>query len=282
MKPAPPVTSSFMRGPRGRRRGRPARRGARGCRARSRAPSTPACVRGGGTRRWSRAAPGSRRPLARRSRARTRTRSRSPLPVTCRNPRSPPRRERQQRLGQVAGEGWAAHLVVDHAQLVAFARQAENGLHEVPPSGAEQPRRAHDQVVRVRVRRGPLARQLGAPVLLDRRGGVGLHVRLALAAVEDVVGRDVEHAPGGLGHVARAFLVHGVGGRAVALGPVDVGVGRAVDHRRAGERLAHRGGVGHVELRARQRQRPRRRSPARCPARACRPLPPRGSPRGAL
>ena len=117
-------------------------------------------------------------------------------------------REGQQRLGQMPGEGGAAQLVIHHPQLVALAPEREHRLDEVLASSTEQPGGADDQVVRVGLRGRALARGLRGPVDRQRPRRVGLHVGLALGAVEHVVGRDVEHALGRLRDVAGALRVH--------------------------------------------------------------------------
>ena len=183
-----------------------------------------------------------------------------PPPATCRTPC-----ERCSAIvisagGQVAGVGRAAELVVDHGELVARGGELEHRVDEVLAVRAEDPGGADD-----RVRRGrgglhrELARELRAPVGADRAGGRVLGVRLGRVAGEDVVGGDVDDVRAGLGgrggQVPGAVAVDPRGGGFVGLGAVDVGVGRAVDHR-VGLGVAHGGadgvGVRDVEVGARE------------------------------
>ena len=153
------------------------------------------------------------------------------------------------------GPGRAADLVGDDADLVALVAEREHRVDEVAPAGAEQPGGAHDRVL---VGGGGdllLAGQLRATIGADRVHRVGLQPRLALGAVEDVVGRDVHDARTALGgrarDIARAVAVDGGRGGLGRLGAVDVGPRGAVDHRaRLGRRddAAHVVGIGDVEL----------------------------------
>ena len=243
MKPAAPVTSSLMPAPArpGTRRGPPAR-WAGGCRARCRAPSTPGAGRGAGTRPWCRARRGCSEPArAKISRANS-NHEQEPEAATWWTPKSSVPASSDERLGEVAGEGRAADLVVDHPHL---GPQPEHRLDEVLAAGAEQPRGARDEVARVGLGRRALARELGAPVRRERVDRVRLQVRLALGAVEDVVARHVDDRARGLGHVARAVAVDAQRLVLVLLGAVHVGPGGAVDRPRR---------------RARSRRAPRRRS----------------------
>ena len=98
-----------------------------------------------------------------------------------------------ERVGEVAGERRAAELVVDDAQRVALAGEAEHGRDEVPAVAAEQPGGADDRVLVGRGRRdGVLTGELGAPVRALRRRRGGLQVRLGRRPVEDVVRRDLD------------------------------------------------------------------------------------------
>ena len=141
--------------------------------------------------------------------------------------------ELDQRAGEMAGPRRAADLVGHDGDLVALRAEREHRVDEVAAAGAEQPRRAHDRVRGVGRATRALARELRRAVDAERADGVGLEPRLALGAVEDVVGRDVDDQRADLaaaaGDVARARAVDRLGGRAVGLRAVDVGVGRAVD-----------------------------------------------------
>jgi hypothetical protein len=188
--------------------------------------------------------------------------------------------ELDERPRQVPGPGRAADLVGHDGDLLAPGAEHEHGVDEVAPAGAVQPRGAHDDVGRVGGGDELLAGQLRLAVDAQRRHRIGLHPRLALGAVEDVVRRDV-HDPRpdllrGRGHVAGAAGVDGLRQAPVGLRAVDVGVRGAVHDRRRADLVQHapRGGrVGHVELGpargvdvVAQRDRPLHDGPAEHPA----------------
>ena len=112
----------------------------------------------------------------------------SPSAATCQTPCGSSSTLARGR-GEVADVGRGAALVVDDRDLVPLGAEAQHRAQEVVPGRAEEPRRAHDP--------GPLARrrlavELRAAVAPTRVRAVRLDVRLALAAVEDVVGREVD------------------------------------------------------------------------------------------
>jgi hypothetical protein len=154
----------------------------------------------------------------------------------------------------MAGVGGAADLVVDHDHRAAALPEAQHRLDEVASVRAEEPGGANDEALPVDQRGCPLPRELGAAVRVDRIGIVGLAVGPALTG-EDVVGRRIDdlgvHLRGGVGDEPGALRVdqRRVGLR--LLGPVDVGPGRAVDHRAgalAGDDALDPGGVRDVEV----------------------------------
>ena len=99
--------------------------------------------------------------------------------------------ELARRRREMADIGRAAALVVDDRDLVALGAETQHRAHEVVARPAEEPRRADDPRV---VARGRLTVQLRPPVGRQRIRCVRLDVRLALAAVEDVVGGEVRRA----------------------------------------------------------------------------------------
>ena len=162
-------------------------------------------------------------------------------------------------LGHVAREGQAAQLVVDHGDLIQLVLRVGDAVGQ-PPHGldevvalADDPGAAHDVVA-------------GAPGHGDVAGGLGLAVdgqraeRLLLGmhlgrTVEDVVAGHVDERDAvlgaGAGEKGRSGGVGlpGDGAALGGLGPVDRGVGAAVDDG-AVERPVVSGvgfGVGHVE-----------------------------------
>jgi len=160
-----------------------------------------------------------------------------------------------QRGGEVAGPRGTADLIGDHAELVGRLGERQHGVDEVLATGAVEPSRARDRPAATDGRDLELAGELRAPVGGARGGLVGLDVRLAPVAREDVVGRDVdEHRRHGLARprdVARGLAVDARGQRLGALRRVDVGVGGAVDDRVGllrGQPAAHRIVVEQVEI----------------------------------
>lgn len=162
-------------------------------------------------------------------------------------------------LGHVAREGQAAQLVVNDGDLgqpvirVGDAvGQAPHGLHEVVAL-ADDPAGAHDVVARA-PGHGDVAGRLGLAVDGQRAEGLLLRVRLG-GAVEDVVAGHVDERDAVLGAGAgeergpgRVGLP-GDGAPLGGLGPVDGGVGAAVDHGAVERPVVLRIGrrVGHVE-----------------------------------
>ncbi len=146
--------------------------------------------------------------------------------------------------GQVGREGRRPVLVVDEAQLaVAAAGQAQRGHDHVGAVGAAHPARPHDG------RPGSalaLARQLGGAVDRRRARCVPLPVGPGAGAVEDVVGRHVDHVRAHqrrrLGHVAGADGVHGVGEVDLGLAAIDRGERATVE-----DELGSEGGEGRQD-----------------------------------
>ena len=102
---------------------------------------------------------------------------------------------------------------------------------------------------------GVLACELGASVGAAWTGRVGLDVGRRGGAVEDIVGGHMHQERRGGGQVSGARPVDQGRLLLVLLGTVDVGPGGAVDHRvgpRGLDRGADRGGVGDVEVAARE------------------------------
>ena len=162
-------------------------------------------------------------------------------------------------LGHVSREGQAAQLVVHHGDLVQLVVRVGDavgeplhGLDEVV-SLADDPGAAHDVVARA-PGHGDVACGLGLAVDGQRAEGLVLGVDLR-GAVEHVVGGDVDQGdavPGaGAGQKRRAGGVGlPCGGAAPGgLGPVDSGVGAAVDHGAVERPVVLCVGVrvGHVE-----------------------------------
>ena len=162
-------------------------------------------------------------------------------------------------LGHVAREGQAAQLVVHDGDLLQLVvrvgdavGQALHGLDEVVAL-ADDPAGAHDVVARAS-RHGDVAGGLGLAVDGQRGEGLLLGVHLG-GAVEDVVGGHVHERDAvlgaGAGEQGRPGRI-GLPGDDTALGglgPVDRGVGAAVDHGAVERPVVLRVGlrVGQVE-----------------------------------
>ena len=140
---------------------------------------------------------------------------------------------------QVADVGGRAALVVDDAHLVPLGPEAKHRAHEVVASPAEEPGAPDDPAVPHLA----LAEELRAPVRAERRRLVGLDVRRALRAVEDVVGGEVDDRRAERGHVPRPLDVDAERACLVGLGAVHVRPGRRVQHEPGlvseGDRLRH-------------------------------------------
>ena len=143
-------------------------------------------------------------------------------------------------LGHVAREGQAAQLVVDDRDLRELilrvgdaVGQPLHGLDEVVPL-ADDPAAAHDVVARA-PGHGDVAGGLGLAVDGQRAEGLVLVMHLG-GAVEDVVGGHVDQGDpvlsAGAGEQRRPGRVGlpGDGAALGGLGPIDGGVGAAVDH----------------------------------------------------
>jgi len=135
--------------------------------------------------------------------------------------------------GQVGGVGGAADLVVDDTQPWPLRQQPADRQDEVARPGAEQPARADDLPRRRQPLDGLLPRGLAATVPADRPSRIVLVVPAVGLPVEDVVGADVGQpdvaGAAALGQQRRRLGVDRPGQVALALGAVDVRVGRRVD-----------------------------------------------------
>ena len=147
-------------------------------------------------------------------------------------------RDREDRCGEIGRRRWASILVGYDAQLVALRCQFEHGFEKILAKLPVNPRGTQDHVhTRSRAHR-TLACSLGSAVGVDRRDRVVLEVRPIFAAVEDIVGRDVDqrHIGGRArrGEHGWANLVSEPRGLGFALCGIDLRVGCGVhDKRRA-------------------------------------------------
>ena len=130
------------------------------------------------------------------------------------------------RRREVPDVGRRAALVVDDRDLVPLLAEPEHRADEVRARRAEEPRRADDPGP---FAGGRLAVQLRPPVRGLRVRPVRLHVRLALASVEDVVGRVVDERRAEGGDVRGAADVDRGRALRIVLGAVDVRPGGRVE-----------------------------------------------------
>ena len=157
----------------------------------------------------------------------------------------------------MAGIGGGAALVGHDAEAVAFAAEAEHGFHEVVAVFAEHPGGAQDDVARAGGLHGLFAGQFALAVYRSGIGSVGFEVGAFGAAVENVVGGNMQDGGacgvGGAGKVFGAFGVGGIGGGRFAFGFIHGGVGGGVDDHvglLALNGLQYGGTVGDVEFTA--------------------------------
>ena len=165
----------------------------------------------------------------------------------------------EDRLGDIHGGGGAADLVGDHAERLTLDGEAHHRLQEIGAVNAVDPGGAQDRVSRVGGAHRGLAVGLGATVDAERCDRIVLGVGAAPAAVEDVIGREMEDGHAGCRRVASASTrgpatLPRCGGVRLALGPVDGGKTGAIDHQARPPRGDHGGrgaGIGDVDLGAR-------------------------------
>jgi hypothetical protein len=155
----------------------------------------------------------------------------------------------------VPGPGRSANLVVDNAQLVALAAQAQHGLHEVGTMQAIHPTGAQDHETCARGGNRLLAFKLAAAVDGKRVGGVVFEVGARLGAVKDIVCRIVDQegaeAPGLFGQDGRGRRIDPPRLVGFLLRAIHGGIGGCV-HDRPGRvganRRAQGVAVGEVDL----------------------------------
>ena len=176
----------------------------------------------------------------------------SPSAARCQTPARPTGVDELARgRREVADEGRASSLVVDDRDLVLLGAETEHRQEEIVARSAPiEPRRADDPRVGAR---GRLSVELRAAVGRERARAVGLDVRLALAAVEDVVGRVRDDRRSERGRVRRPADVHGRSALGIRLRPVHVGPGRGVkDEVGAGSSDCGRRHASHPSPRGRE------------------------------
>jgi len=100
-------------------------------------------------------------------------------------------RYRLQSRGEVGRVSGTPSLIGDDLELPSLVGEPQDGLDEVRAELTENPRCTHDDVLDELAPYRDLAVCLAAAVNTQRGRFVGLDVRPALGAVEDVVGRDV-------------------------------------------------------------------------------------------
>jgi hypothetical protein len=129
------------------------------------------------------------------------------------------------RGGQMPNVGRAAALVVDHRNLGALGPEPEHRPDEVIARRPVEPGAADNPAVADQ----PLALEFRTAVGRDRSRLVRLEVGLALGAVEDVVGREVDDGRPELNNVVGSGNIDSRGLIGLGLGTVDVGPGGRVE-----------------------------------------------------
>src|SRR5689334_1071628 len=89
-------------------------------------------------------------------------------------------------------------LVGNDAQLVACLRELQNRFQKIPAERTVQPGGTQNDVAIEGPAYSVFAGRLAAPVSADRMNGIALAVRAIFAAVEHVVGRNVDQRDIGL------------------------------------------------------------------------------------
>ena len=135
--------------------------------------------------------------------------------------------QRTRRLGQMPHERRGTPLVVDDRHLVLLGAQIEHRPNEVRAHPAEEPGRANDPAVLHLA----LASELRAPVLRNRPRLVRLDIRLGLAAVEDIVGREIDDRSAQRSDISGSLDVDTRCALGVSLGSVDIGPSRGVENK---------------------------------------------------
>ena len=202
-----------------------------------------------------------RRPQRLPLRTRPRSRCRRPPYGRCRSDLRRPfdkmASHRQDAVGDVGRRRRIAELVGHHTHLALLAGKIEHGADEIAVERAVHPRGAQDDVTGVRRRHRALAVRLGAAVGVDRSDRVAFDVRIALGAVEHVVGRQVDHRDAkrirARCEQARCSGVDELGELVLRLRLVHIGVGGGADDDigcDGGEGGIDRVRLGEVERRA--------------------------------
>ena len=100
-------------------------------------------------------------------------------------------------IGRQAGEleapGGSAVLVRDDPEMLALASKAKHGTNKIVAGGPIDPTGTKGEVRRAACAQGHFSGELASAIDVQWVGGIGLDVRSRFGAVEDVVGRVVDH-----------------------------------------------------------------------------------------
>ena len=155
---------------------------------------------------------------------------------------------------EVGGEGGVADLIVDEAEVVAFADEAEHGGDHVVAVFSAYPRGAHGRGAAAEGGGFGLSGEFRSAVGAGRVDAVPFAVGTVEGSVEDVVGADLHEVAAvgvdGFGEPSDGEAVDEVGPLLLGFTGVDAGVGSAVDdsvRSGLGDGGVHTGSVGDVE-----------------------------------
>lgn len=175
-------------------------------------------------------------------------------------PRSQVARHGEDHIGDVERAGRASRLVGDDADLVARFGEAQHRLDEVLAEGAVDPGRAQDGVVVGGGRDRPFAGELARAIGRDRAGRIVFAIGPVEPAVEDIIGRELDHGDAqrrcGTRRFAGSLAIDAHGEFGLALGLIHGGIGGRVDDHvgpRRTQRRRDRLRDGEVEIGPAQR-----------------------------
>ena len=156
---------------------------------------------------------------------------------------------------QARGPSRRADLVGHHAKLVTLLHQPNHGAHEIGAASLVDPGGAHQHVFRAQM---ILALGLGAAIGRLRIARRIRNIGRRGSAVEDIVGRNVDHLPAGLGHGfdhrGDGFGIDRAGEVFIALGLVDRSIGGGVQdqvgrfHRQPRTQHRHVGEIAVIDV----------------------------------
>jgi len=127
----------------------------------------------------------------------------------------------------------SANLIANHAQFFALRTKTQNREKEILATGCINPRHPENEVGHLGLANGQFPGKFGLAVGVERVWGVGLYVRFAFRAIENVIGRVVDQnrtdLMGFVGKNSGSRCVDGVGDGGFGFCLIDDGVGCSID-----------------------------------------------------